>query len=220
MSVAQALMPSSLDQAWEGVFPLPLTPMEAFLVADGRPGYTMMADIQLHFVGTLDRELFELALQDALVRNPLYRCLVARDPRLGQVWLPTTRMPSIDWAPHGTPLDERYDALVDLATDIGLRIWVRQDAKRSTVLLHFHHACADALGTFAFVEDFLAAYAMLCPGGQVVARRPLDPSRLRRRGLASIPKRNWHQQIFDLFFGGREALRFFLQGSLPPMGRR
>ncbi|HEX4142350.1 MAG TPA: hypothetical protein VHY91_02275 [Pirellulales bacterium] len=208
-------MPSTLDQAWDGIFPLPLTPMEAFLLADGRAGYPMMADIQLHFVGALDRELFELALEDALARNPLYRCLVGRDPRLGQVWLPSAQMPSIDWAPHGAPLDERYDATVDLTTQIGLRIWVRQGADRSTVLLHFHHACADALGTFAFVEDLLAAYAMLCPGGQIVARRPLDPSRLPRRGLASIPKRNWYQQIFDLYFGGREALRFFLQGPVP-----
>jgi hypothetical protein len=124
-------------------------------------------------------------------------------------------MPSIDWAPLDVPLDDRYDGTVDLTAEIGLRIWVRQGSDRSTVLLHFHHACADALGTFSFVEDFLAAYATLCPGEQVVAQRPLAPARLQRRGLASIPPRNWYQQIFDLFIGGREALRFFLQGPTP-----
>jgi hypothetical protein len=195
--------------------------MEAFLVADGRASYPMMADIQLHIRGVLDRDLFEAALEAALVRNPLFRCLLGRDPRLGPVWLPTTEMPSIGWAALGAPLDERYDATVDLTTEIGLRIWVRQGADRATVLLHFHHACADALGTFAFVEDLLAAYAVRCPGEQVVVQRPLAPARLLRRGLASIPPRNWYQQIFDLLVGGREALRFFLQsprqiaGALP-----
>jgi hypothetical protein len=218
MSIAQAPLPSSVDHAWEGVFPLPLTPMEAFLVADTRAGYPMMADIELHFGGALERDLFETALDAALARNPLFRSLLGRDPRLGQVWLPTAQMPLIDWAPLGAPLGERYDATLDLTAQIGLRIWVRQGADRTTVLLHFHHACADALGTFAFVEDLLAEYAMLCPGGQMVARRPLVPARLQRRGLASIPPRNWYQQIFDLFFGAREALRFFLQGPMPIAG--
>ena len=218
MAIAQAHVSSCVDPTWDGVFPLPLTPMEAFLLADGRAGYPMMADIQLHFGGALDRDLFESALYDALARNPLFRCIVGRDPQLGQVWLTAAEMPSIDWAPLGEPLDERYDANVDLTTQIGLRIWVRQGAERSTVLLHFHHACADALGTFAFVEDLLASYATICPGGQTIARRPLVPLRLRRRGLASIPSRNWYQQIFDLVFGGREALRFFLQSPTPIAG--
>ncbi len=125
----------------------------------------------------------------------------------------------INWAPVGTPPGEHYDAAVDLTTQIGLRIWVREAADRSTVLLHFHHACADALGTFAFIEDFLAAYATLCPGGQAIAYRPLDTARLRRRGLASIPSRNWYQQIYDLFFGAREGLRFFLQAPTPLASR-
>ena len=218
MSVAQARKLLPIDRAWEGVFPLPLTPMEAFLVADTQAGYPMMADIELQFGGGLDRDIFESALAAALARNPLFRSILGRDPQLGQVWLSTDEMPKIDWAPLGAPLDDQYDAPVDLTSQVGLRIWVRQGTDRSTVLLHFHHACADALGTFAFIEDLLAAYASLCPGSQAVASRPLDPARLRRRGLASIRARKWYQQIFDLIFGAREALRFFLQAPTPMAG--
>ncbi len=129
MSVAQAPTPSTLAPAWEGVFPLPLTPMEAFMLADGRAGYPMMCDIQLEFDGQLDRDLFTSALSMSLARNPLFRCLVARDPKLGQVWLPTDRMPPVDWAPLGTPLGDCYDAQLDLASEIGLRVWVRQSTE-------------------------------------------------------------------------------------------
>ncbi len=192
--------------------------MEAFLVADTQAGYPMMADIQLEFGGPLDRDIFESALAAALARNPLFRSVLGRDPKLGRTWLPADEIPTIDWAPLGAPLGERYDALVDLTQEIGLRVWVRQSADRSTVLLHFHHACADALGTFAFIEDLLAAYASLCPGGPAVASRPLDPARLRRRGLASIPQRKWYEQIFDVWCSEREGLRFFLEAPTPLAG--
>ena len=148
----------------------------------------------------------------------MFRSVVGRDPRLGQVWLPTDRIPPVDWAPLGTPLGDRYDAPIDLTSDLGLRVWVRQSADRSTVLLHFHHACGDALGTFAFIEDLLALYASLCPGGPAVTPRPLEPGRLLRRGLASIPKRRWYHHPFDLMFGIREGLRFFLKAPSPLAG--
>jgi hypothetical protein len=215
MAIAQAPAPSTVDHAWDGVFPLPLTPMETFMMADGRPGYPMFADVQLAFDGVLDRDIFAAALAAALVRNPLFCCIVGRDPRLGLVWLQTDQTPDVDWSPLGTPLGDRYDATIDLKNEIGLRIWVRQGTDSSTVLLHFHHACADGMGMFAFVEDLLALYSTFCPGGPAVALRPLEPARLLRRGLASIPQRRWYQHPFDLFFGLREALRFFLRAPSP-----
>jgi hypothetical protein len=215
MSVTQAQVSEPTAHNWDGVFPLPLTPMEAFLHLDGRAGYPMMTDIQLEFDGALDPSTFERALATAINRNPLYRCLVGHDSRLGRVWIPTDEVPSIDWAPLGTPLGEQYDSTVDLTKQIGLRIWVRQTGNRTTVLLHSHHACADALGTFSFVEDLLAAYASLCPGAEPIALRPLEPERLLKRGLASIPKRKWYHHPFDLMFGVREGLSFFLRAPAP-----
>ena len=136
---------------------------------------------------------------------------MGRDPRLGQIWLPTDQVPNIDWAPLGTPLGERYDTRIDLTKEIGLRIWVRQAADRSTVLLHFHHACGDALGTFGFVEDLLALYSSLYPGGPAITLRPLKPARLLRRGVAAISKRKWHQQLLDFTIDVREVLKFLVQ---------
>ena len=121
MSIAQAPARTIADVAWEGVFPLPLTPMEGFLLTDSRPGYPMMCDIQLEFEGTLDRDVFSSALAAALVRNPLFCSIVARDPRVGWAWMPTDQTPTIDWAAEGTPLGDRYDATIDLSQEIGLR---------------------------------------------------------------------------------------------------
>ena len=115
----------------------------------------------------------------------------------------------------GTPLGDRYDEPIDLTTEIGLRIWVRQGTDRATVLFHFHHACGDALGAFSFVEDFLALYSTLSPQGPAVRLRPLEPKRLLRRGLSSAPPRKWYQHPVDFFCGLVEAITFLLQAPAP-----
>ncbi len=137
------------------------------------------------------------------------------DRRLGPVWLRSDAATVDRLGFLGTPLGDRYDAPIDLRKEIGLRIWVRQGTDRAMILLHFHHACADALGSFSFVEDFLALYSTLYPGGPAVRLRPLEPQRLLGRGLSSIPQRKWYHRPLDFVFGMAEAVLFLLQPPAP-----
>ena len=185
MSLTTAPADASLAPSFAGVFPLPLTPMEEFMIADARDDYAMMCDTELAFEGTIDREAFEAALPLALARNPLLVSLVSRDAAGNHVWVPADRLPTVDWAPLGTPIGGDYGRTLDLAHDMGLRIWVRPGQDESIVMFQFHHACTDGVGFLAFCEDLLAAYAAVHPEGPRVALRPLNPQRLIGRGAGN-----------------------------------
>ena len=187
------------------------------MVADARPSFPMMADLEMHFEGRIDRASFESALATALERAPLFRSLVHTTPR-GSHWIPTEEPVYVDWAESGTPLGPRYDAPLDLATEPGMRVFVREGAESSSVLLHFHHASSDGIGGFAFIEDFLAAYAIAAGDNSVTMRR-LEPQRLLGRGDLGTAGRSVYRGVIDALIGAREGARFFVQRPhpLPPM---
>jgi hypothetical protein len=197
-----------------GLFPLPLTPMESFMVADAREDYPMMCDTELQFQGCIDREAFDVALAQAVARNPLLGCLIGRDQAGAMAWTPTYRLPQVDWAPHGTPIAGDYGRTIDLTRDIGLRVWVRQGQEQSIVLFQFHHACSDGVGFLGFSEDFMAAYSAAVPGAIAVTPRSLNPDLLKRRGVLGIPHRSGWEKVTDAWFGMRESMRFLLQAPL------
>jgi hypothetical protein len=210
MSVAALHSAPPLEPSLAALFPLPLTTLEAFMVADTRPGYSMMCDVELEFQGVVDRAAFESALAFAVARNPLFACNVRRDVRGALAWVPSGRLPTIEWLPLDASLGDAYGALVDLATDLGLRVWVRQGSHTAKVLVYMHHACSDALGVFGFLGDLLAAYANTCPEARAPQVRTLDSSRLLERGNIGIDGRPWYRRLYDTVIGAREAARFFL----------
>ena len=55
------------------LFPLHLSPIESFMLADDQPGYPMTFVIHLQLAGQIDRRAFEDALAEALQRHPLLR---------------------------------------------------------------------------------------------------------------------------------------------------
>ena len=184
------------------------------MVLDDRPEAPMMCDLELQFQGSLDATAFASALEFSLGRNPLFTCRIEYQ-RGGLVWIPTDWRPLVDWAPWGAPLDDRYGVRVDLQREPGLRIWVRQGEERSTILLHFHHACSDAMGMFGFIEDLLAGYASATPGSSPVTPRPLAPERLLTRGDAGVSGRSLPRRIHDVIVGMHEGIKFFWKAPAP-----
>ncbi len=215
MSVVDLPHQSSLRQSMASVFPLPLTILESFMLADARADYPMMCDIELEFEGSLDRGAFESALAFALARNPLFTCRVETSRRGALHWVLTDQMPPVQWVSLDAPLDDSYGAMADLTSQSGLRIWVRQGRNCTKVLLHFHHACGDALGSFGFIGDLFAGYSVSCPVSRAVTPRSIDPQRLTRRGEAGLGDRSWWRRACDSIAGPREGLRFFLQSPRP-----
>lgn len=177
------------------IFPLHLSPIEAFMLADDRPDYPMTFVIQLALSGVIDRPVFETALFETLHRHPLLRAVV----RLGKggrlCWFDAPELrPVCDWDRDSAPLACPQGEFLDLRRELGLRYWVRQGAERATLTLQFHHACCDGIGAYRFIGDLLAAYGMrTCGDGDSPSLNDLDPLLLRERKqrvveLASPPR--------------------------------
>ena len=215
MTLTTADTSSSIEREMERLFPLPLTMMEAFMLADATPDYPMMCDVEMQFTGRIERRAFDEAVAVAMRRAPIFRSVVERDAKGRPQWSLTDRTPLVDWRPWGAPFGEEYDTLIDIERELPMRLYVREGAERSTVVMHLHHSGADGLGCFAFAEDFLAAYANASSPAPVVELRPFDPARLLTRGVASIaPSKGW-QVVVDGWIGLREAIRFFWQRPQP-----
>lgn len=210
MAVSTLSQTDSSALSFDGIFPLPLSAMELFMVADAREGYPMIVDLELRVKGCIERAAFDAGLAFALSRNPLFTCLI--EPVRGSLaWVPSNRLPQIDWAPLGTPLDPCYDSYVDLTKEIGLRITVRHSEDKSKIVFHYHHACADGMGGIAFLEDLMVGYAAAFAHVAPIAPRTLDPFRLKSRGDMGVVGRKLRQRIVDTVIGTRESIRFVLQ---------
>lgn len=200
------------------LFPLPLTPFEAFLTADDDADYPMVFYGELRFRGELDRQAFQQAVATASMRHPLLRSVV-RGAGPSAAWhalAPDEAVAPIDWAARGMPIAAYDDGRIDLSRRPGVRFWVRIGDGESEVLVQFHHACVDGHGAMRYLEDVLTAYAAARSSSPDAAPtlRPLEPDRLRRRGIFTAPatppqaaalRRWWHPY--------RDALRFHF---LPP----
>lgn len=159
-------------------------PFEYYYWSDDRPGYPTVFPIELKFSGTLDRERFSAALEQTLARQPMLRALIDDTAAQRPVWVPSGEIrPFIDWAAEGIPIDHPDGERIDLTRSVGLRIWVREAAAATRVLLQFHHACCDGIGALGFVEDLLVGYSLATGSqGKKVRFRELDPARLNTRG--------------------------------------
>lgn len=201
----------AIDPAFADIFPLPLTTFESLMLLDSRPDYPMMVDLEMRFDGAIDRQAFDAGLRFAIGRNPLMTSLVRREGKKKiPCWQPSEQLPQVDWAPLGTPIGDSYGQHVDLTSEVGLKIWVRQGSEQSTVLLHFHHAISDGLGCHAFMDDLLVGYNAALPGAMPVSPRPWEPARLPGRGLIGVLGRPLLRRIYDSIVGVREVIRFFV----------
>ncbi len=180
---AVILKPAGPASPKQRIFPLHLSPIESFMLADDQSGYPMTFVIQLQVVGQIDRPAFEGALAEALRRHPLLRSLISTAKGGLPCWvLLEDPQPAMDWADDTASATCPTDKPIDLSKEIGLRIWIRQGSDRATVTLQFHHACTDGTGAYRFIGDCLAGYGIRTAPGD---RRPefgeVDASLLRTR---------------------------------------
>lgn len=172
------------------LFPLSLSPFEAYMVADDRPRYPMTVLMAMEFVGEFRPSVLQGALNEVLLHHPLFRSHVVRRRGHG-AWSPVDH-PSclIDFRGADAPIVKAEEGF-DLIRETGLRLWVRQGGGRAALLMQFHHACADAIGGIEFLGDLLATYAAESqPGGppSVTWRtRRADPSTTLSCGTCFSP---------------------------------
>jgi hypothetical protein len=170
------------------VFPLHLTPLDAFFCAEDHPAYPMTSVIHLDFSGTLDPELFEAALDDALNRHPLLSALIRPAKRSMPCWVPTRLRPRMDWGSCDEPIACPEGEAIDLSREVGLRVWGRIGDNAARLTLQVHHACTDGTGVYRFLGDLLACYGIRAAKGaggvtgkDVPELGEVDPRLLRGR---------------------------------------
>ena len=151
-----------------GLFPLPLVPLEQYLLADDRPTHPMVISVELHFDRTPDIPTLEQCVGETIVDHPLLGCRIdLRDD--GPAWIAptgqTTTAVPVDNRPLIEPSTGRLRG-IDLQQDIALRHQVQTAADGSGKwTLQVHHAACDGVGLRQFLLDALCRYATAkdCP---------------------------------------------------------
>jgi len=144
---------------------LRMTAFEAYMRADDRPDHPMTALIEVAYTGRLDRDTFETALSEILRHHPLLRATIDDAPRRSRWIVHDDARPFFDWADEWESLayPDGSEA-IDLAREIGLRVWVRAGATEGRIVLQLHHACTDGVGVLHVLSDLLRAYDGLSRG--------------------------------------------------------
>ena len=91
------------DSKTASIFPLPLVAFERYMLADDRPEYPMTFTLTLRLAGTVDREAFEAAVDEALARHPLLVALVEGSSRRRPRWVSVRRDGDRRWTGAASP---------------------------------------------------------------------------------------------------------------------
>lgn len=164
-------------------FPLHVPPIDWYFAIDDTPRYPMVFFLDLDFVGTIDREKMEAALEEACMRHPLTYSLIQPAKRGRLYWVPAPQdMPGIQWGTKGEALEDQPP--MDMRHRPGLKIWVRSDGEHSRMTMQFHHAVCDGTGAYRFVGDLLACYMRRLPScANQVELGDVDVGRLKTRPI-------------------------------------
>ena len=171
-----------------GLFPLHLTPLESFFHADDRPSHPMAFIIVLDFSGVVDRPAFEESLREAIRRHPFLNAYIRPAKRGIPCWVAAKGDgPTVDWGDLSQPISLPRGERIDLATETGLRVWIRRGPDRTAATFQFHHACTDGIGAYRFLGDLMAYYGLRVPNDFEPPRlEPVEPERLRNRQKLQI----------------------------------
>ncbi len=187
-----------------GIFPLPLTPLERFLVQCDTRRSSMVIRVVLRFTGEYQADLLFETLRRAVQRHPLLSCRLSNH-RFRSHWVAGTQEKIVTqqiagsvFAADSGPFVKR----IDLTQSAGLQIEIRFMDDGVKVILDAHHAVTDGNGLRQFVTDWLHLYH--CEVHGLPVRLPvIDPDRLQQRDRFPQPA-----TAAPITF--REAVRNFL----------
>ncbi|TWT35456.1 acyltransferase PapA5 [Posidoniimonas corsicana] len=163
------------------LFPAHLAPIDKFLLDDDIPRYPMTYVIQLDCEGAFDRDDFEAALDGAIERHPYLTAKIGPGKRGMLSWIDGgADRPLLDWGGYDDPIVPPGGEPIDIRNEIGLRLWVRQDERRSKLVFQWHHSVTDGTGAFRFMGDLFVLYDQ-SKGGKKSKMLTLDPTLLRER---------------------------------------
>lgn len=181
----------------QGLFPLSLSTIEQFLLADDRPGCRKTFALELALDGEVCRQALEAGMDEAIRRHPLLCALLERRGWRRPRWIDSGNVrPQLIWGTDGGPVEIPDDGKIDLAAEVGLRTYIQVGQGRTQAVFVFHHACCDGYGALQFLSDLIIGYV-----------RNLSPQAPDRPAFPSISLDRLHR---------RDKLAI----SYPPIGRQ
>ncbi|MEM7784070.1 MAG: hypothetical protein AAF623_12010 [Planctomycetota bacterium] len=170
-----------------GVFPMHLTPFEAFMYMNDHPRFPMTFVVRFAFSGDLVQDAFQSAVDRALQRHPMLRALIRPAKASRDCWVQAEDYDSeIDFGSMDDPIQVvGASEYIDLKNEIGFRGFVRKDENRAIFYAVFHHSAVDGIGAYQFLGDVLWFYADQF-GASVGELSDYCESDLRKRLRANI----------------------------------
>ncbi len=165
------LLPNSNENQ---VSPYPLTVFEQYLLAEDRPDHPCWIIVKFHFDGVFSRAETQLALDQAIVRNPLLRAVIRRGfcGRLRWEVLPEWK-PQVQWLDGSLVGEWPTWEPMDLFKEPGFRLFLIERAGKSEFIIHVHHAICDGKAVRDVFYDVMNHYAIAM--GQPVPLSALRP---------------------------------------------
>ncbi|MBC7966697.1 MAG: hypothetical protein H7Z17_12335 [Fuerstia sp.] len=191
------------DQQLE-IGPLPLTPLEQFLLQCATPRSPMVIRVVLRLTGECQTNLYVETLQRAIERHPMLSCRLQKINRQW-CWVPSTPEPIVISRRSGSVFELESGSVtksIDLTQSAGLHtsIVVQDDGVK--VVMDVHHAVTDGNGMRQVVTDWFHLYHCAVTGSPL--KLPVvDPDRLAKRHLfpqpASIAPISLKQSLINIW---------------------
>ena len=165
-------------------FSLPFAPFEHLMLADDCPDHPMSFFIQMKFQGRFDRPQLNAALTTALALHPLLNSRIrgsAQDATSRITWIEAdSPPPAIDWNNADVPIRFAARRWMDLKSESGIRLWLREAETTTTLMLQIHHCCCDGIGASSFIDTLLTAYHLLHTSASTSAMEAMFDAQLLR----------------------------------------
>jgi hypothetical protein len=200
------------------LFPMPLVPLEQFMLWDDLPAYPKRFRVMSELRGQLDPQLLEKSIALALTRHPLLLARLSTNSQVPHWTIPD--QPSIGWIwNHGDWSKSPFAESWDLTQESSLRIWAKQEGDMAYFTIEVHHAGCDGLGARQFVADVILAYDQWYhdPASQPLLKS-LKPERLLERGKFARPAPTSDSRSTTRWEKISLAYQFHCRGPSPLVG--
>jgi hypothetical protein len=180
---------SQLNQNKASMEPLPLTPLELFLLQSATPQAPMVIQVVMRLTGECQPDLCVKTLQRSIERHPLLSCRIKMIDRKW-CWVPGPPEPVAVSRRPGSVFESETGPRtksIDLMTSAALHpsIVVLDDGVK--VYLDLHHSASDGNGLRQVITDWLHLYHCEVTGTQSKLSE-IDPNRLTLRNVFPQPK--------------------------------
>ena len=169
------------------VFPLHLTPFEAYMFHDDLPRSPMTFVVQFEFSGEINRPAFQAAINQGLERHPMLRAVIRKAKLSRDCWVAATEYDAaVDWGDLNQPIMvDGNGKYLNLREEIGFCCWCRHDDEKALATFVFHHSTCDGIGAYQFLGDVLWYYAREM-GADCSDLPEICPRDLRQRMKANL----------------------------------